>query len=101
MYQPSQAWKYISGRRPLTTFAVITLILIVCTIINAIVCTLNFNKGLKEHVLKSEKRVSVGQSSSIPTPLGKLSRRNREEDDQLDETNHLHPKKPSARMTIE
>ena len=56
--------------------------------------------GLKEHVLKSEKRVSVGQSSSIPTPLGKLSRRNREEDDQLDETNYLHPKKPSARMSI-
>jgi hypothetical protein len=56
--------------------------------------------GLKDHVLKSEKRVSVGQNSSIPTPLGKLPRRNREQEDQLNETNYLHPKKPSTRMSI-
>jgi len=100
MYQPSQAWKYISARRPLTTFAVITVILIVCTIVNAIMCMMNFNKGLKDHV-NSEKRLSGNANGG--TQLGKLSKRTRRSDDDapIDETNYLHPKIPTARMTIE
>ncbi|KAK9371429.1 hypothetical protein V1509DRAFT_29139 [Lipomyces kononenkoae] len=55
MYQPSQAYKYVAARKSLTIFAAITLFLIVVTIINAIVCTINFGKGLKQYVYKSSK----------------------------------------------
>ncbi|KAK9458510.1 uncharacterized protein V1516DRAFT_630578 [Lipomyces oligophaga] len=48
MYQPSQSWKYIAARKSLTAFAVITLVLIVVTTVNLIICALNFNKGLKQ-----------------------------------------------------
>jgi len=46
--------KYLPARRSLTSFAVITVILIVVTITNAIVCTMNFDKGLKPHITKSQ-----------------------------------------------
>lgn len=52
MYQPSHETNYIPVRKMLTSFAVITIILIVLTIINASVCMANFNKGLKPHVMK-------------------------------------------------
>ncbi|KAL8733035.1 MAG: hypothetical protein Q9166_002433 [cf. Caloplaca sp. 2 TL-2023] len=51
MYQ--NTWRrvlYDPVRRPLTTFAVITVILIVLTIINACMCTANFGRGLKPHI---------------------------------------------------
>jgi len=99
MYQPSQAWKYIPARRPLTTFAAITVMLIICTIINAIMCMLNFNKGLRDHVVAG-KRISTIPPAESPTSLGRLSRRKVEEQAE-DPTNYLHPKKPISRMTIE
>lgn len=43
---------YLPARRSLTSFAVITLLLITITIINAITCMANFNKGLKPHITK-------------------------------------------------
>jgi hypothetical protein len=43
---------YLPARRSLTSFAVITLILITITIVNAVTCMLNFNKGLKPHITK-------------------------------------------------
>lgn len=52
MYQPSHETKYLPVRKNLTSFAVITIILIILTIINASVCMANFNKGLKPHVMK-------------------------------------------------
>jgi len=52
MYQPSHARFYQPVRKNLTSFAVITIILIILTIINASVCMTNFNKGLKPHVMK-------------------------------------------------
>jgi hypothetical protein len=55
MYQPSRALEYIAARRSLTFFAVITILLIIATIVNAIVCTVNFNKGLKPHVMRTRK----------------------------------------------
>lgn len=54
MYQPSHEANYMPVRKSLTSFAVITIILIVMTIVNASVCMANFNKGLKQHVLKSK-----------------------------------------------
>jgi len=50
MYQPSHLQPYLPARKELTTFAVLTILLIISTIINAIMCTANFNRGLKPHV---------------------------------------------------
>lgn len=52
MYHGPKVPTYIPVRTPLTTFAVITVILIILTIANAIACTMNFNKGLKPHIAK-------------------------------------------------
>lgn len=52
MYQPNYEQSYKPARRSLTTFAVITIILIVLTIANSIACILNFGKGLKPHITK-------------------------------------------------
>jgi hypothetical protein len=52
MYSPSRAKDYLPVRKNLTSFAVLTIILIVLTIINACACMANFNKGLKPHISK-------------------------------------------------
>ncbi|CRG90355.1 UPF0658 Golgi apparatus membrane protein [Talaromyces islandicus] len=65
MYQPSREKDYTSARRSLTFFAVITLILIVSTIINAIVCTINFHKGLKPHIWKPHKSRDEEKSTEM------------------------------------
>ncbi|KAI9931647.1 hypothetical protein ASPWEDRAFT_736585 [Aspergillus wentii DTO 134E9] len=54
MYQPSRYKEYLMDRRSLTFFAVITLVLIVITIINACMCMHNFHKGLKPHINKKK-----------------------------------------------
>ena len=55
---------YLPARKSLTTFAVITVMLIILTIINACVCTHNFNKGLKPHIArrKVDNRDNFGQN---------------------------------------
>ncbi|KAL9581952.1 MAG: hypothetical protein Q9212_003588, partial [Teloschistes hypoglaucus] len=50
MYQPGRRQDYDPVRRPLTTFAIITVILIILTIVNACMCTANFGRGLKPHI---------------------------------------------------
>ncbi|PBP24220.1 hypothetical protein BUE80_DR004813 [Diplocarpon rosae] len=52
MYQPSRETDYLPVRKSLTSFAVITIVLIILTIINASVCMANFDKGLKPHIRK-------------------------------------------------
>lgn len=52
MWQPTYEQTYKPARRSLTTFAVITILLICLTIANAIACILNFDKGLKPHITK-------------------------------------------------
>lgn len=52
MYHGTFVQSYKPARRSLTTFAVITLILIVLTIANAIACVMNFGKGLKPHITR-------------------------------------------------
>lgn len=42
--------QYLPTRRSLTTFAIITVLLLLVTIAYAILCTINFNKGLKPHL---------------------------------------------------
>jgi uncharacterized membrane protein YidH (DUF202 family) len=52
MYQPSHEQNYLPVRKSLTSFAAITIVLIVMTIVNACVCTANFGMGLKPHIQK-------------------------------------------------
>ncbi|KAK9474582.1 uncharacterized protein V1510DRAFT_360802 [Dipodascopsis tothii] len=86
MYQEAQSYKYMAARKTLTTFAVITLVLIVVTIFNAVACMRNFNKGLKQYVTK---------------PSGKQRKRNPDEKyDMIDMSDHL-PRPVTTRMSIE
>ena len=50
MYTAARAARYLPARKTLTSFAVITIVLIVLTIINAIVCASNFRHGLKPYI---------------------------------------------------
>ena len=52
MYDSSVAHNYAAARHSLTTFAVLTIILLIVTIAAAIMCMRNFNKGLKPHIQK-------------------------------------------------
>ncbi|KAI1934430.1 hypothetical protein LOZ66_005898 [Ophidiomyces ophidiicola] len=73
MYSPARERAYLPARRSLTFFAVITIILIIMTIVNAIVCTFNFNKGLKPHL--SSKRSKRDDEKGHGTEMhGRLSR---------------------------
>jgi hypothetical protein len=53
IYQPYYAPNYEAVKRSLTAFAVLTIILIILTIINAFVCMNNFGAGLKSHLTSS------------------------------------------------
>ncbi|CAO3657554.1 unnamed protein product [Mucor hiemalis] len=61
IYDPSQTQKYTYVREFLTFFASVSLALVVLTIINAIICCLNFGKGLKQHLVSSHRRSSMPQ----------------------------------------
>jgi hypothetical protein len=52
IYQPGHSQDYIAVRRSLTAFAVLTIVLIILTIINAFICMHNFGKGLKAHLIR-------------------------------------------------
>ncbi|KAK2872107.1 hypothetical protein FQN49_002550 [Arthroderma sp. PD_2] len=67
MYSPEKMAAYLPARRSLTFFAVATIILIIMTIANAIVCTINFNKGLKPHI--TSKKRSRGAEKGEGTEL--------------------------------
>lgn len=48
--EPKRIRDYLPARKSLTSFAVITLMLVIATIVVACMCTHNFNKGLKPHI---------------------------------------------------
>ena len=50
MYTPSHEGPYKPARKELTTFAVLTILLILATITNAILCSANYKKGLRPYV---------------------------------------------------
>ncbi|KAJ6119300.1 hypothetical protein N7523_003580 [Penicillium sp. IBT 18751x] len=52
MYDPLTSPFYLPARPSMTFFAIITLVLIVITIVNACMCANNFNCGLKPHINK-------------------------------------------------
>ncbi|CAM1504477.1 Fc.00g020680.m01.CDS01 [Cosmosporella sp. VM-42] len=57
IYQPGYKEFYEAVRKSMTAFAVITILLILLTIANAIVCMHNFGSGLRPHLQSSKKRV--------------------------------------------
>ena len=71
MYQPGHSKTFLPAIKPLTTFAVITIILIIATIINAILCTMNFGKGLKPHI--AGRKVESEDEKTYVTEMPNLS----------------------------
>jgi NADH:ubiquinone oxidoreductase subunit 6 (subunit J) len=65
IYQPGHKQNYEAVRRSLTAFAVITILLILLTIINAIVCMLNFGKGLKPHLQALSRKRKVEEKPDV------------------------------------
>ncbi|KAG5996334.1 hypothetical protein E4U52_006858 [Claviceps spartinae] len=65
IYQPSRARSYFAVRKSLTAFAVITIMLLILTIVNAVICMNNFNKGLKPHLMASRKIEEKSDATSI------------------------------------
>lgn len=68
---------YKPARKSLTAFAVLTILLLVCTIIVACICTHNFNKGLKPHVntktVENDKHYNTEMPSlSGPAPSNRM-----------------------------
>ncbi|KAM3561122.1 hypothetical protein MY1884_002545 [Beauveria asiatica] len=55
IYQPGFKELYIAVRKSLTAFAVITILLILLTIFNGVICMRNFGAGLKPHLQSSRK----------------------------------------------
>jgi hypothetical protein len=52
IYQPGHSKDYDAVRRSLTAFAVLSILLIILTIVNAFICMHNFGAGLKAHLIR-------------------------------------------------
>ncbi|KAI0006532.1 hypothetical protein F4779DRAFT_20981 [Xylariaceae sp. FL0662B] len=63
IFDKNEAKYYMPVRKSLTAFAVLTIVLIVLTIINAMVCMFNFNHGLKQHLSAPRQEVDKEQAS--------------------------------------
>ncbi|KAG5289474.1 hypothetical protein I7I48_08803 [Histoplasma ohiense] len=80
MYTPPRMDAYKAARTSLTFFTVITIALIIMTIVNACICTRNFNKGLKRHlsnrkVISDDEKPNTMEMSSNMPPGGPLPMR--------------------------
>ncbi|MCJ1288294.1 hypothetical protein MMC26_007649 [Xylographa opegraphella] len=71
MYNGSKVDSYIPVRKSLTIFAVITVILIIITIVNAIACTQNFDTGLKRYI--EHRKFESEDEKSYMTEMPNLS----------------------------
>lgn len=60
MYQTSKEAPYLAARKELTTFAVLTIGLLIGTIIIACMCANNYGKGLKPYVMHGNTKAVVG-----------------------------------------
>ncbi|KAJ5494313.1 hypothetical protein N7463_010400 [Penicillium fimorum] len=56
IHAPTESADFSSVRVSLTLFAALSLLLMVLTLVNSVMCILNFNKGLKIHVNPPKKR---------------------------------------------
>jgi hypothetical protein len=55
-------------------FASIAILLIACTLVNSVLCILNFNKGLKDHIdqLRGTKRASDLEGAAAQGPKSRF-----------------------------
>jgi hypothetical protein len=65
IYQPDWLSYYEAVQKSLTAFAVITILLIIMTIANGIICLTNFDKGLKAHILSRKKADESPDHNSV------------------------------------
>jgi hypothetical protein len=65
IYQPDWRSYYGAVQKSLTAFAVITILLIVLTIGNAVICMLNYGNGLKAHLLSAKKEEDNPDVTSV------------------------------------
>jgi NADH:ubiquinone oxidoreductase subunit 6 (subunit J) len=56
IYQPGYSQFYEAVKKSLTAFTVVTILLIILTIANAILCMNNFGAGLKNHLTSALRR---------------------------------------------
>ncbi|KAI2783621.1 hypothetical protein F4815DRAFT_491291 [Daldinia loculata] len=63
IFDPYESKYYLPVRKSLTTFAVLTIVLIILTIINALVCMFNFGAGLKQHLNAPREEIDKDQAS--------------------------------------
>ncbi|OQE05338.1 hypothetical protein PENVUL_c025G07070 [Penicillium vulpinum] len=71
IHSPTESTDFSSVRVSLTLFAVVSLLLMLITNINCVMCILNFNKGLKNHVNPPKRRktvYTVDLANSPPAP---------------------------------
>lgn len=76
IYSASHGALYAAARKELTTFAILTIILLLMTIVNACMCANNFDKGLKPYVTKrrpvSPDTEKIDYATEmVPGPSGK------------------------------
>jgi len=57
MYQPDQQQKYFFVVKYLTSFAALSLLSCICTLVSSIFCLLNFGKGLKDHFQREKENI--------------------------------------------
>lgn len=62
---PIRVAEYRPARHSLTTFAALAITLLVVTVIYATICTLNFNKGLKPHIMSDRQKRKRANSSDM------------------------------------
>lgn len=75
------AAQYMPVRKSLTAFAVLAIMLLICTVINAFYCMNNYGNGLRTHLLKSKAVPEKSDDGSV-------------------DMHHLKPTAPT-RMTID
>jgi hypothetical protein len=92
MYQPGWSAPYEPARKELTAFAVLTIILILLTIVNACVCASNYGKGLRPYIAR---RKLVAQDEEKPTGSAYAPYAT-----EMQPGNKL-PMRPAARMEID
>jgi hypothetical protein len=56
MHISSESNQFSSVRVSLTLFSSLSLLLMGMTLVNSVLCIINFNKGLKNHVMTPKKR---------------------------------------------
>lgn len=70
---PDRIKDYLPARKSLTSFAVITLLLVLATIVVACMCTHNFGKGLKPHIARRKPGSASDPSKTYNTEMPHLS----------------------------